>query len=127
MEIRVTDRPTPQESADSCAVRAEVRRHAMLGSAFDEHGVLLVEQPGPWGRRGLMTTRFDTEVAGELERRARGVGLRLLAIRRPGRTPCGTVRRWILADCQENSWWMRWGEYTHDTELLELVDRTRPG
>ncbi|MCU1658509.1 MAG: Sucraseferredoxin family protein, partial [Pseudonocardiales bacterium] len=39
----------------------------MLGTAFPAARVLLVEQPGPWGRDGLRDSRFDTRVADALE------------------------------------------------------------
>ncbi len=72
---------TPRETLDRCAARAEADGHSMLGSAFAESGVLLVELPGPWGRAGLTESRLDARVAAALEIKARQAGLR--AIRDP--------------------------------------------
>lgn len=82
--------------------------------------MLLVEQPGPWGRAGLRQSRFDAGVAAALEARAGQAGIRVLAVRRPGRTPRGLRRRWALADTGPGAEALRWGAYDRDEELLEL-------
>ncbi len=92
----------------------------MLGTAFPAARLLLVEQPGPWGHRGLRESRFDAEVATALEARAGSAGVRVLAIRRPGRTPKGTVRSWYLADTRDGRQSVWRGEYHDDRELLDL-------
>lgn len=97
-------------------MRAELRGDVMLGTAFEEAGVLLVEQPGPWGHAGLAASHFDAEVATKLERRAADAGLRLLAIRRPGRTPAGAVRRWAVARAGRQ---VR-GTFHADADLLDV-------
>ena len=88
----------------------------MIGTAFPQPGVLLVEQPGPWGHAGLRESRFDAAVAARLEERAARAGLRVLAIRRPGRSD-GAARRWAVG----RSGGLRWGGYHDDAELLDLV------
>lgn len=103
-----------------CAERADLRGDAMLGTAFPAARLLLVEQPGPWGRAGLRESRFDPTTAVLLERRANAAGIRVQAIRRPGRTPPGTHRRWALADTRGSQPSLRWGTYEHDEQLLEL-------
>ena len=65
----------------------------MLGTAFPAARLLLVEQPGPWGQRGLRDSRFDRAVARRARERgptARASGCR--PIRRPGRTPAARRR-----------------------------------
>lgn len=92
----------------------------MLGTAFPADRLLLVERPGPWGRTGLTASRFDGAVAARLVDQAVAHGVRVLAIRRPGRTPRGAARRWALVDCRagrEATWW---GGYGRDAELLDL-------
>jgi len=89
----------------------------MLGTAFEQPGVLLVEQPGPWGPAGLTESRLDREVAIAVEERARTSGLRTLAIRRPGRSDSGRVRRWAALLPRTGA--LRWGTYEHDSELLD--------
>jgi hypothetical protein len=92
----------------------------MLGTAFPAARLLLVEQPGAWGRDGLTESRFDAATARALIARAGQVGIRVLAIRQPGRTPAGRPRRWGLADCRVGHEAIRWGTYVDDAELLEL-------
>ena len=93
----------------------------MLGTAFPATRLLLVEQPGPWGRAGLRGSRFDHATAAALEARAADDGLRVLAIRRPGRTPRGIRRRWAIADCRPGHESLHWGGYGNDADLLELA------
>ncbi len=92
----------------------------MLGTAFPAAALLLVEQPGPWGHAGLRESRFDTDVATTLEARANAARVRVLAIRRPGRTPAQAVRSWFYADTRDGARSLRRGEYHDDGELLEL-------
>lgn len=113
-------RPQPRESAHRCALRSQLRGDPMLGTAFPAARLLLVEQPGPWGHAGLRDSRFDSAIAAALERRAGAAGLRVLAIRRPGRTPRGVRRRWAVADTRDGAVSLRWGSFAHDAELSGL-------
>ena len=118
--MSVGHQPQPRESAWRCALRAQLRGDPMLGTAFPSARVLMVEQPGPWGTAGLADSRFDREVAPALERRANRAGLRVLVVRRPGRTPREAVRRWMLADCRERHETLTVGTFSDDAELLDL-------
>jgi len=111
-------RPHPRETLNRCALRAQLRGDPMLGTAFPADRLLLVEQPGPWGRAGLRGSRFDHGTAAALEGRADAAGVRVLAIRRPGRTPRGAIRRWALVDSRPGQTSLRWGHYDEDVELL---------
>ena len=110
--------PHPRETLDRCALRAQLRGDPMLGTAFPASRLLLVEQPGPWGRAGLRGSRFDHATATALDARADAAGVRVLAIRRPGRTPRGALRRWAHVDCRPGHTSLRWGHYHEDAELL---------
>ena len=99
----------------------------MLGTAFPAARVLMVEQPGPWGRSGLTESRFDPDVARELVQRAQRAGFRLQAVRRPGRTPRGVTRRWLIADCREGQEELRTGTFDRDADLLDLPLDSSPG
>jgi hypothetical protein len=92
----------------------------MLGTAFPAGRLLLVEQPGAWGRSGLSESRFDRATAQALEQRANREGIRVLAIRRPGRTPERPRRAWALIDCRPGRESTAWGTFAQDAELLEL-------
>jgi sucrase/ferredoxin-like protein len=112
--------PRPRETLDRCALRAQLRGDPMLGTAFPAARILLVEQPGPWGERGLRDSHFGADAAAALEEHAGRAGVRVQAIRRPGRTPRGTVRRWAFVDTRDGSESLRWGEYDDPADLLAL-------
>lgn len=57
----------------------------MLGTAPPASRMLLVEQPGPWGTRALLDGRDDPRVAEQVDALAAAAGLRVQAIRNPGR------------------------------------------
>jgi hypothetical protein len=99
----------------------------MLGTAFPAARLLLVEQPGPWGREGLSTSHFDRRVALELDRRTRAEGIRLQVVRRPGRTSPDAVRRWLVVDSRAGREALHWGEFHADAELLDLPLDGRAG
>lgn len=112
--------PQPRESANRCALRAQLRGDPLVGTALPAARLLLVEQPGPWGHAGLRESRFDPATAVALEKRAASAGVRVLAIRRPGRTPRGIRRRWGFADTRDGRLSLHWGRYDADEELLTL-------
>src|SRR3954470_21662173 len=104
--------PRPRETLDRRALRAQLRGDPMLGTAFPAARILLVEQPGPWGERGLRDSQFGEEEAAALEARAGRAGVRVQAIRRPGRTPADAVRRWAFADTRDGHESLHWGKFT---------------
>ncbi|SOD70579.1 hypothetical protein SAMN05892883_0263 [Jatrophihabitans sp. GAS493] len=112
--------PRPRETLDRCALRAQLRGDPMLGTAFPAYRLLLVEQPGPWGHSGLTESHFDRDLAQSLYRRTDAAGARLLAIRRPGRTPAGGPRKWAYVDARPGREVLRWGEFADDREMLEV-------
>ena len=92
----------------------------MLGTAFPAARLLLVEEPLAWGFEGLRTSRFDRETALALEARCRTETVRVQAIRRPGRHPDRTARRWALVDTRAEHGTVHWGTFAADAELLDL-------
>ncbi|MCL2543657.1 MAG: sucrase ferredoxin [Nocardioidaceae bacterium] len=89
----------------------------MIGTSFAQRGLMLVEQPGAWGRQGLADSDLDHDVAAALQHRADVADLRLLAIRRPDRT--APVRRsWAVRPPGSSTTY--WGEHADDTDLLDL-------
>lgn len=112
--------PHPRETLERCALRAQLRGDPMIGTAFPAARLLLVEQPGPWGRRGLTQSRFDPRIAAALERRANAQGIRVQAVRRYGRTPADAVRGWGLVDTRAGHEIVRTGTYDRDADLLDL-------
>ena len=93
----------------------------MLGTAFPASRVLMVEQPGGWGPDGLADSHFDPAVARALVERLGKQGVRVLAIRRPGRRDrSDSPRRWAFADCRRSSRAIVWGDLAEDADLLEV-------
>lgn len=92
----------------------------MLGTAFPANRILLVEQPGGWGVGGLAGSRFDSRVARLLIGTLGEQGVRVLAIRRPGRYQASVERAWGFADCRPGRQGTVWGTYQAAEELLEL-------
>lgn len=103
-----------------CAALSLERHDPRDGTAAPVHRWLLIEQPGPWGRDALLSSRLDGEVAVALQRRCAAAGVRPMLIRRPGRDQSPPVRRWAVVDSRpghEGSWW---GTVSRAEELLDV-------
>lgn len=105
---------------ERCSVQAALRGDPMIGSAFPADRLLLVEQPGPWGRTGLLSSRFDGAVAHLLVARLEARGIRVVAIRRPGRHQPDGPRRWAAVDCRPGRERVIWGRFDDDRQLLDV-------
>jgi hypothetical protein len=92
----------------------------MVGTAFPADRILLIELPGGWGPGGLAGSRFDPQVTQRLIGSFGRQGIRVLAIRRPGRQPAPVERAWGFADCRPDRQGMVWGSYRRPEELLRL-------
>jgi hypothetical protein len=104
-----------------CSFAAQLRGDPAVGTAAPASGILLVEQPGPWGRQALVQSRLDPQVGAALSSRAVARGMRVLVIRRPGRsTAAPGRRRWAVVDCTPGREVTSWGEFGADSDLLEL-------
>jgi hypothetical protein len=110
---RAGDRGHLTTPAYRCAVNAELRGDSMLGTAWPQPRVLLVHQPGPWGPRGLLESRCDPEVARRIDIAAAAAGMRLQAIRRPGKHEVGKPAGGYLVGVADSragsgtiSWWV---------------------
>lgn len=110
----------PHRHAQRCSFAAEDRGDQLTGTAAPAAGMLLVEQPGPWGRQALLQSRLDPAVGAALSRRAAAASLRVLLIRRPGRAVDPARRRWALVDSRPGREVVRWGDFGEDAELLEV-------
>lgn len=84
---------------------------------------LLVEQPGPWGRKALTGSRLDSAVGRALGRAAEGTGVRVALIRRPGRHAdlhTAASHRVYLAHTAPGDAWIRTEVLADPAELAEL-------
>jgi len=80
-----------------CSLASEGRRESIAGSASTVMAFLLVEHPGPWGVEALRDARFPEGLAEKLRAHAHHGGVRLLLVRRTGRTRAEDAGRRIFA------------------------------
>ncbi len=113
---------TPAPRAPRCADAAALRGDPRAGTAVPVTRWLLVEQPGPWGRDALVSSRLDAAVAAEVSRRAGAAGVRVLLVRRHGRAGqrIHGRRHWAVVDSRPGSEAIRWGRFEPDAQLLEV-------
>lgn len=69
-----------------CSASSEARWEDLAGSASTVSAFLMLEHPGPWGVNALRDARLPEGVGERLRAHAHAAGVRLLLIRRPGRT-----------------------------------------
>jgi hypothetical protein len=111
--------PAGRLDAERCSVRALARGDSMVATASLATRWVLIEQPGPWGREALSSSRFDPLVAPLLARRSRTENVRMLLVRRPGERLGDSGRRWAYVDSRpgrEGLWWSVRGT---DADLLD--------
>ena len=116
----MTDPASTATVALRCSFASELRGDPLVGTAAPSVGMVLVEQPGPWGRQALVESRLDPAVGAGLSDRAVARGLRVLLIRRPGRVPAPARRRWAVVNCMPGHESTRWGTFADDAELFDL-------
>jgi hypothetical protein len=76
----------------------------MLGTASTVRSWLLLEHPGPWGRFALPDSRLPAGLGDELRMRAATAGVRVLLIRRPGRSADGSTGAFAIRSGPEEPW-----------------------
>jgi hypothetical protein len=93
----------------------------MAGTAAHDRRFLLIEHPGPWGRKALAESRWIPEdVRVSLAARADEAGVRVQLIRRPGATARGEGFRVMLADTAPGTRWLATRVLTDPAELLAV-------
>ncbi|MEU8536524.1 sucrase ferredoxin [Streptomyces parvulus] len=93
------------------------------GTAPVARSWLLLEQPGPWGAKALTSSHLDPALGRALEAAAKGTGVRVALIRRPGRhvdrgTP--VERRVYAAHTVPGNVWVRGATIRDPRRLLDL-------
>lgn len=102
------------------------------GTAAHVTGWVCVEYPGAWGRDVLDGTALGKDLADEVSRRADAAGVRVMFIRRPGRTGYARDARTVLLanSDPDNSWCERLtiGDVADLLDIdLTLVSGPAPG
>jgi hypothetical protein len=102
-----------------CSTDSAALAEPLAGTASTVRTFLLLEVTGPWGVDALRDCRLPTELAGELERRCSGYGVRPLLIRRHGHRRRVGVRCFgVYADPHRP--WMEAATLSRHEEVLDL-------
>lgn len=109
----------------TCSARSAVDE-PLPGTAARVTAWLCLEHPGPWGRDVFSGEAFGPELSARLRAVTEAAGVRLMLIRRPGRTVVDDARRTVLfARSAPDGVWCERLAVTEPAELLEL-DLTAP-
>ncbi|MUT92311.1 sucrase ferredoxin [Streptomyces sp. Z38] len=71
--------------SSTCSTVSRELDEPVAGTAATARTWLLLEQPGPWGAKALTSSHLDPALGRALEAAAKGTGVRIALIRRPGR------------------------------------------
>ncbi len=114
----MTADPADEDRAFRCSVGAA--DEPMAGSAAEATAYLLVEHPGPWGRKALAESRFPEQVRHGLAEAADAAGVRVQLIRRPGRTASGDALRVLASYADPVAPWTGTARLASPAALLDL-------
>ncbi|MCZ8377629.1 sucrase ferredoxin [Mycobacterium sp. CPCC 205372] len=97
---------------EPCSDQSLARNDTMYGTASAGHAWLMLELAGPWGHSAFLDSAMviDRELGRAIARRAEAEGMRIAAIRRPGRRSATPRWRWFVAHCDEGSEVLHHGE-----------------
>jgi hypothetical protein len=111
-----------------CAELARLEDEPVHATAPPVTRWLLVEHPGPWGRRALSDSGLDPQLAEALGSWSDLSAGRVSLIRAPGSSHrARTRRRWYLADSRPGQESLRGGCFGDERELLGVVDGEQAG
>jgi Sucrase/ferredoxin-like len=92
------------EAAPLCSAVSRASSEPLYGTASRVRGWLLLEQPGPWGPEAPLQSRLDPVLGAALQARAEAARVRLLLLRRPGRSPAGPPRCFVAHSGRRRRW-----------------------
>lgn len=108
----------------TCATVSRDLDEPISGTAATATTWLLLEQPGPWGAQALVSSHLDPALGRALEAAARGTGVRIALIRRPGRhadSGAPALRQVYAAHTVPGRVWLH-SATTHDPRRLLQLD-----
>lgn len=112
--------------ARSCSAHSELVAEPLLGTASFARAWIVLEQPGPWGRRALTQSHLDPELGEALDRRAAVADSRVALVRRPGRHADThdprSFRLWVAWTQPAHTWLL--GGWITDPDQLRDLDWT---
>jgi hypothetical protein len=107
----------------TCSTASQALDEPIAGTAATARTWLLLEQPGPWGAKALTSSHLDPALGRALEAAAKGTGVRIALIRRPGRhADCGTpaARQVYAAHTDPGGAWLHSATADDPRALLDL-------
>ncbi|MFI7103930.1 sucrase ferredoxin [Streptomyces sp. NPDC050161] len=107
----------------TCTTASLEAAELLAGTAATARTWLLIEQPGPWGKKALTDSHLDPHIGRALEAATTGTGVRVALIRRPGRHADGhgtPSRRLFLAYTAPGCSWIRTTTVTDLQAALRL-------
>ncbi|MFJ4622877.1 sucrase ferredoxin [Streptomyces sp. NPDC088812] len=107
----------------TCTAVSRTLDEPMSGTAPTASTWLLLEQPGPWGADALVSSHLDPAVGRALAAAARGTGVRVALIRRPGRHSdpgAPSLRRVYAAHTVPGRVWLHTAVTDDPSRLLDI-------
>ena len=106
-----------------CSDQSRARDDPMYGSASAGASWALFELSGAWGHSAFLDSAaiIDRTLGRAIARRAEAAGMRVAAIRRPGRRPATPRWRWFIAQSAEDSEALYHGEVSSPRDYLEVA------
>ena len=106
-----------------CSDQSLARNDAMYGTGSAGHAWAMFEIPGAWGHSAFLNseTIIDPKLGRAIARRAEAAGMRVAAIRRPGRRSPQPRWRWFLARSDEGAEALHCGEVSNPEEYLDIA------
>ncbi|GAB2329914.1 sucrase ferredoxin [Streptomyces griseoincarnatus] len=109
--------------SSTCSTVSRELDEPVAGTAATARTWLLLEQPGPWGAKALTSSHLDPALGRALEAAAKGTGVRIALVRRPGRhadSRMPATRRVYVAHTVPGTVWLHSATTTDPARLLDL-------
>lgn len=106
-----------------CSDQSLQRDDPIYGTASAGHAWAMLELSGAWGHSAFLDSPaiIDRALGRDICRRVEKAGMRIAAIRRPGRRPATPRWRWFIAQCDEGSEALFHGEVDDPREYLDIA------
>lgn len=112
--------PSDEVDAERCSARSRALGESIIGTASTVRSWLLLEQPGPWDPTALASRRLPPGLGGELARRANQHRVRIVLIRRHGRTLAGPPPACFVASSRPVGSWLGRVSLDAPEDVLDL-------
>ncbi len=103
-----------------CATRSRHLEEALTATASTVRTWVLLEQPGSWPYRALETRGLPPGIGRDLAAKANRAGVRLVLVRRPGRSAPAASRSVFVAHAREINPWLATTVVAEPQDVLDL-------